>query len=644
MGLTPPVCFRYCGFIALTGLPTRERKTIWKSALETGKLGGTPRTDPGPDVALFEVASAFYFQYMDNAHLEHRRHSLAHLLAAAVLELYPDAKRTIGPAIEDGFYYDFEFSSPITDADLPKIEAKMRELLPSWTKFEGKDVTVDEARAFFADNPYKLELIEEHKDAGLTFYTSGNYTDLCRGGHAEGLAGIDPDSFKLTRLAGAYWRGDEKNIQLTRIYGVAFETKAELEAYLAMLEEAKKRDHRKLGKELELFTFSDIVGSGLPIWLPKGATVRRVLERFIVDTELKWGYQHVYTPDIAKLDLYKKSGHYPYYKESMYAPIKIDEDEFMLRPMTCPHHFQVYADRPRSYRELPMRIAELAKLYRYEASGELSGLVRVRSFCLADAHIVCAGKEQAIEEVGRALDLIEYVASAFGLQIGKDYWYRLSLGDRNNEKKYYKNDQAWEDAEAMLRVLLENRECKFVEATDEAAFYGPKIDIQMKDVRGKENTAFTVQYDFCMPDRFDLTYIDQDNQEKRAIVVHRSSIGAIERVMAFIIEHFAGAFPMWLAPEQIRIASVADDYVDAAKAMKAKLEEAGLRVALDDSSEKVGKKIRDAAMQKVPWTIVVGAKEKDGGDIQVKVFGSEAPLVIPQSELVVKVLEAAKLP
>jgi len=583
---------------------------------------------------------------MNSEDLQHLRHSLAHLLAAAVLELYPDAKRTIGPAIDDGFYYDFAFSTPISEEDLPMIESKMRELMPSWHKFDRKEMSADEARNMFVDNKYKVEMIDEFAGEGqtLTLYTSGNYSDLCRGGHADGIADLDPECFSLTKLAGAYWRGDEHNDMLTRIYGIAFSTKAERDAHLAMLEEAKKRDHRKLGKELELFTFSDIVGSGLPLWLPKGATVRRILERFITDTELKWGYQHVYTPDIAKLDLYKKSGHYPYYKDSMYAPIKIEEDEFMLRPMTCPHHFQVYDARPRSYRELPMRIAELAKLYRFEASGELSGLVRVRSFCLADAHIICAGKDQAADEIGRALDLIEYIAGVLGLAMGKDYSYRLSLGDRSDDKKYYKNDEAWEDGEAMLRDVLKKRDCTFVEAIGEAAFYGPKVDVQMKDVRGKENTAFTVQYDFCMPDRFDLKYIDQDNTEKRAVVVHRSSIGAIERVMAFIIEHFAGAFPMWLAPEQVRIATVSDEFIDTAKAMKESLEAAGIRVVLDDAPEKVGKKIRDAAMNKVPWTIVIGAKERDGGDIQVKVFGSDEALVIPQSEIVARAVEAGKLP
>lgn len=370
-----------------------------------------------------------------------------------------------------------------------------------------------------------------------------------------------------------------------------------------------QNDHRRLGQELDLFTFSDLVGSGLPLWLPKGATLRRTLERFIVDTEIEWGYSHVYTPDIAKLDLYKTSGHYPYYKDSMYAPIVIDEHEYMLRPMTCPHHFQIYTDRPRSYRELPMRIAELAKLYRYEGSGELSGLVRVRSFCLADAHIICADKDQAAEEVSRALDLIEHIASVFGLKLGENYSYRLSLGDRKDDQKYYKNDQAWDEGEEMLRTVLKKRGGDFIEAAGEAAFYGPKIDIQMKDARGKENTAFTVQYDFCMPDRFNLTYIDSDGTEKRSVVVHRSSIGAIERVIAFLIEHYAGAFPVWLAPVQVKVLPIGEGHRAYAEEVAKALRLQNIRAEVDASDESLGKRIRKAKTEKLPYLVVVGDKE-----------------------------------
>jgi threonyl-tRNA synthetase len=371
----------------------------------------------------------------------------------------------------------------------------------------------------------------------------------------------------------------------------------------------KENDHKKLGKELDLFTFSDAVGKGLPLFTPKGSVIRRELERFIVDEELKRGYLHVYSPDIAKLDLYEKSGHYPHYKDSMYAPIEIDDEKFMLRPMTCPHHFELFLRKPVSYRELPMRIAELAKLYRYEQSGELMGLQRVRTFCLSDAHIICASEEQAVEEIGKALDLIEYVTSVFGLKLDVDYRYRLSMGDRSNAEKYYKNDEAWERGEDLLRTLMENRGSKFEEAKDEAAFYGPKIDIQMKNVNGKEDTAFTVQYDFCMPDRFDLGYTGEDGEKHRAFVVHRSSIGAIERIMAFLIEKYGGAFPLWLSPVQVKVLSVSEKHTAYAREIVDALKAAGIRAELDDSDESLGKKIRAGKTERVPYLLVVGDKE-----------------------------------
>lgn len=371
-----------------------------------------------------------------------------------------------------------------------------------------------------------------------------------------------------------------------------------------------ERDHKRLGKELDLFTFSDAVGKGLPLWTPRGAVVRRELERFIVDEEIKRGYQHVYTPDIAKLDLYKKSGHYPHYQDSMYAPIVVDDEEFMLRPMTCPHHFELYLSRPHSYRELPIRYAELAKLYRYEQSGELMGLQRVRSFCLSDAHIICASEEQAAAEAAEALDLIEYAAGVFGLKYGDDYHFRLSLGDRTNTEKYYKNDAAWEKGEGLLREVLEKRGKKFVEAKDEAAFYGPKIDVQMKNVNGKEDTAFTVQYDFCMPDRFDLTYVGEDGKQHRCFVIHRSSIGAIERTIAFLIERYAGAFPLWLAPVQVKILPVSEKHAAYAQELSQKLKAANIRVEID-GNDSLGKRIRAGKVEKVPYLAVVGDQETE---------------------------------
>ena len=384
-----------------------------------------------------------------------------------------------------------------------------------------------------------------------------------------------------------------------------------------------ERDHKKIGKELGLFTFSETVGKGLPLFTAKGATIRRELERFIVDEEIKRGYSHVITPDIAKLDLYKKSGHYPHYKDSMYAPIVIDEDEFMLRPMTCPHHFELYLSEPRSYRDLPMRIAELAKLYRYEQSGELMGLQRVRAFCLADAHIICRDEEQAVEEVGKALDLVEYITSVFGLKLNEDYRFRLSLGDRTNTEKYYKNDEAWEKAEDLLRKLMKSRGAEFEEAKNEAAFYGLKIDIQMKNANGKEDTAFTVQYDFCMPERFDLKYIGEDGKEHRAFVVHRSSIGAIERTMALLIEKYAGAFPLWLSPVQVKILTVAETHNEFAEEIYKKFIDAGIRAELDSSNETLGKKVRNAKSEKTFYNIVIGDKEVESKELAFEARNGE---------------------
>lgn len=407
------------------------------------------------------------------------------------------------------------------------------------------------------------------------------------------------------------------------------------------------RDHRVLGRELDLFTFSDTVGKGLPLWTSRGTTFRRELERFIVDTELAWGYQHVMTPDIAKIDLYKKSGHYPYYKETMYAPIKVEEEEFMLRPMTCPHHFELFLSKKRSYRELPMRIAELAKLYRYELSGVLTGLIRVRSFCLADAHIICADEEQMKSEIKQALDLIEYVAGVFGLKMGENYRYRLSLGDRANKKKYYDNDAAWDQAEEVLREVLKERNCEFFEAADEAAFYGPKIDIQMKKINGQEDTAFTVQYDFVMPGRFNLKYTDKDGGEKLALVVHRSSIGAIERIAAFLLEHFNGALPVWLSPVQAAVLPVSEKVAEYAKEIGAAMKEAGIRYEIAGEAESLGKKIHNAEAMKIPYMLIVGEKEAQNGQVSVRAHGQkdlgamELPVMI---EKIKKEMETKALP
>ena len=584
------------------------------------------------------------------------RHSLAHLFAWAARDKFPGVKLAIGPVIDNGFYYDFDFSTStglsagataITEADFEVIEKRMRGMIKANHPVLRTEVPIDEALAqeTAAGATYKAELIADLKAKGETtvsYYQMGEFLDLCKGPHVEKTGEIAVDGFKLWKLAGAYWRGDEKNKMLSRVYGLAFATKAELDAYLAMVEEAEKRDHRKLGKELDLFVFSDLIGKGLPLLTEKGAAIRRELERFIVDEEIKRGYKHVITPDIARLDLYKKSGHYPYYKDSMYAPIVIDEEEFMLRPMACPHHFELYLSHKHSYRDLPMRIAELAKLYRYEQSGELTGLIRARAFCLADSHIICADATQAKSEVAGVLDLIDYIVQTFGLKPGEDYWYRLSLGDRSDEKKYFKDDEAWQTAEDNLRQVLVERNAKFSEAEGEAAFYGPKIDIQMKNVNGKEDTAFTVQYDFVMPKRFNLTYIDNTGEERQGIVVHRSSIGAMERIMAFLIEYYYGVFPVWLAPVQVKLLSVGGGHHEFCLDLLKQFREVGIRVEVDLNDETVGNKTRKAVAEKIPYLLVIGDKEMAASNLAVRDRGERVTREISKEDFIAEVLEKIK--
>jgi len=548
-----------------------------------------------------------------------------------MLSIFPDAKFAIGPAIEDGFYYDFDLPRTLTPDDLPVIEKKMGEIVKANLPFKHSEISKDEAKKLFASQPYKLELIEELPDDKVGIYEQGKFIDLCKGPHVKSTGEVK--AFKLTSIAGAYWRGDEHNKMLQRIYGLAFNTQKELDDYQAWQEEIKKRDHRKIGKDLDLFIFTELVGKGLPLYTEKGSVIRRELERFVVDEELKRGYKHVYTPDIANVALYKMSGHYPYYKDTMYPVMKVDEEELILRPMTCPHHYQYYANKPRSYRELPFRIAELAKQYRYEKSGELTGLARVRLFCLADGHIICT-KEQAVDEINGALDLIEYITGMLGLKKGEDYRYRLSLGDRKDTKKYFKDDAAWDFAENVLRSVLTDRKAVFFEAENEAAFYGPKIDIQMKNVSGKEETAFTTQYDFVGPKRFSLTYIDSDGQEKEPIVIHRSSIGAIERTMAFLIEHYAGAFPLWLSPVQVKIIPISDRHNEHAMKVAEEMKSRGIRAEIDDRSERMNQKIRQAQMEKIPYMAVIGDKEAADNTVSVRKRNGEQLPVQPLSSFI----------
>lgn len=605
-------------------------------------MGGTPQTDLGPDVARFRAASGFCLTSMQPQELEHLRHSLAHLLAAAVLEMYPDAKRTIGPAIENGFYYDFEFTEPISDADLAKIEKRMRKILPTWKSFEREEVTPDQARQQFADNPYKLELIEEFSKDGqnLTFYRSGSYVDLCRGGHIDNPKEIDPEAFKLTKLAGAYWRGDEKNAQLTRIYGVAFATKAELDAYLLMMEEAKRRDHRKLGQELDLFTFSPLVGPGLPLFTPRGTILREQIVNFVWSLMKPYGYQKVNIPHMAKSDLYKTSGHWDKFADDIFHISSKKTDEvFVMKPMNCPHHTQIYASRVRSYRDLPLRFSEVTTVYRDENTGQLQGLSRVRSITQDDAHVFCR-LDQVKQEALAIYDIITRFYKAFGMPLR----IRLSVNDPANPDGYLGGAEVWDKAVGMLTDLLKELGQEFELGVGEAAFYGPKIDFIATDAIGREWQLATIQLDFNLPNRFELEYVDNENTRQRPVMIHRAILGSIERFIGVMIEHYAGAFPMWLAPEQIRLATVAEDYAEYAQRLKQTLEEAGLRVHLDDSGEKVGKKVREATIAKVPWTIVIGEKEVAGEDIQIKVYGQEEPLKVTQAALVAKALELAALP
>ena len=547
------------------------------------------------------------------------RHSISHIAAAAIQKLFKEVKFAIGPTIENGFYYDLDLSKRITPEDLPKIEKEMKELIKKDLKFEKKELEIKKAIELFKKlkQPYKLELIkdlEKEKNKKVTIYTVGDFIDLCKGPHIKSTKEIRFDAFKLTSLAGAYWKGNEKNKMLQRIYGVAFNTKKELNDYLKQQEEAEKRDHRKIGKELDLFCFSDLVGKGLPLLTPKGAIIRYELEKFIIEEETKRGYLHVYTPDLAKLELYKKSGHWKHYKESMYPPMNIDGEDYILRPMACPHHFMLYNSRPRSYRELPLRYAEIVKQYRKEQSGELSGLIRLMAFSLVDGHLICR-PDQVEEEFKDVLKLIQYNMKVLGI---KDYWYRFSKWDPKDKEKYTNNPKAWQETEKLMKKILDGLKLKYVEEEGEAAFYGPKTDIQIRNVNNKEETLFTVQIDFDMPKKFDMTYIDKDGKKQTPIVIHRASIGCIERTMAFLIEQYAGAFPAWLSPVQAQIIPISQKFNKYGEEIKKQLNKDNIRVELNDNNETLGKKIREGELQKIPYLLIVGEKEQKANSISIR--------------------------
>lgn len=558
----------------------------------------------------------------DPESLEILRHSTAHLMAQAIKRLYKNVKLGVGPVIENGFYYDIDLEESITPEDLPKIEKEMKKIVNENLEIVRKVVSREEAIQMYKEigDEYKLELIEAiPENETVTIYEQGEFFDLCRGVHVPSTGKIK--EFKLLSIAGAYWRGDSDNKMLQRIYGTAFFTKAELDAHLKMLEEAKERDHRKLGKELGIFAINQLVGQGLPLWLPKGATVRRTIERYIVDKEISLGYDHVYTPVLANVDLYKTSGHWDHYHEDMYPPMDMgDGEELVLRPMNCPHHMMIYKNSKHSYRELPIRIAELGTMHRFEMSGALSGLQRVRGMTLNDAHIFVR-PDQIKDEFKRVVTLIMEVYKDFNIT---DFSFRLSYRDPEDTKKYFDDDEMWEKAQSMLKSAMDDLGLDYFEAEGEAAFYGPKLDVQVKTAIGKEETLSTIQLDFLLPERFDLTYVGEDGKPHRPVVIHRGVVSTMERFVAYLLEEYKGAFPTWLAPVQVQVIPVSPEiHFDYAKTVQEELKKAGIRVELDARNEKMGYKIREAQVQKIPYMLVVGDKEMEEKAVNVRKYGEQ---------------------
>ena len=558
--------------------------------------------------------------------IENIRHSLSHIMAQAVLELFPKTKLGMGPAIENGFYYDFELPKNFNPENLKKIEDKMKDLISQDQKFIKKNVSKLVAKKLFKDQPYKLEIIKELPGKTVSIYANpGNsreFIDLCKGPHIKSSKEINSNAFKLTKIAGAYWKGSEKNKMLTRIYGLAFETEQELKDHLKMLEEAEKRDHRKLGKDLKIFTFSDFVGPGLPLWLPNGAIIIEELEKLAKETEKRAGYLQVRTPHIAKEIMYKTSGHLPYYADTMFPPMILEEDgqktAYYLKAMNCPHHHQIYASEKRSYRELPLRLAEYGTCYRYEKSGELFGLMRVRSMQMNDAHIYCT-EEQFTDEFMAVVKMYLEYFKIFGIE---KYLMRFSTHSKEGlGKKYIDNEKLWKKTEAMVRDVMVKEKINFVEVENEAAFYGPKIDVEVWSAIGREFTLATNQVDFAVPERFNLTYIDKDGKEKTPICIHRAPLGTHERTIGFLIEHYAGAFPLWLSPVQISVIPISEKHLDYAKEITEKLKSNNIRVELRNENETLGKKIREAEMQKIPYLLILGDKEIQAQSVSVRERG-----------------------
>ncbi|RKL66683.1 threonine--tRNA ligase [Salipaludibacillus neizhouensis] len=548
------------------------------------------------------------------------RHSTAHLMAQAIKRLFSDVKLGVGPVIEEGFYYDIDMEQPLTPEDLPKIEKEMKRIMEENLEINRVEVTREEAKKRFEEigDDLKLELLEDIPEGDtISIYEQGEFFDLCRGVHVPSTSKLK--KFKLMQINGAYWRGDSKNKMLQRIYGTAFPKQKQVDDYLELLEERKERDHRKLGKELGIFAVSQKVGQGLPLWLPKGATIRRTVERYIVDIEERLGYDHVYTPVLGSVDLYKTSGHWDHYQEDMFPVLEMDNEDLVLRPMNCPHHMMIYKNQKHSYRNLPLRIAELGTMHRHEMSGALAGLQRVRAMTLNDAHIFCR-PDQLKEEFIRVVELIQAVYEDFGI---KDYYFRLSYRDAEDKEKYVDNDEMWDKAQAMLKEAVDDMGVEYVEAEGEAAFYGPKLDVQVKTALGKDETLSTVQMDFHLPNRFDLTYVGEDGKDHRPVVIHRGVVSTMERFVAFLIEEYKGAFPTWLAPVQVQAIPVSDVHMDYVRKVEAELKEAGVRVKIDVREEKLGYKIREAQMQKIPYLLVLGDKEIEANGVNVRRYGQQ---------------------
>ena len=543
-------------------------------------------------------------------------HTTSHIMAQAVKRLFPDVKFAIGPSIDNGFYYDFDVEIPFTDEDKVKIEEEMKKIIKEDLEIERFSLSKKEALELMKEQPYKIELIEELPEGEeISFYKQGDFTDLCAGPHLLSTGKVK--AVKILSSSGAYWRGSEKNKMLQRIYAISFPKASQLQEYLDFLEEAKQRDHRKIGKDLEIFMTHKLVGSGLPMYLPNGATIRRILERYIQDKEIKLGYAHVYTPSLANVDLYKTSGHWEHYKDDMFPAMKMDNEEMVLRPMNCPHHMLIYKNKMHSYRDLPIRIGELAHDFRYESSGSVCGLERVRQMCQNDAHLFVR-PDQIKEEVGKVLTLIKEVYQKdFGFPASA-FKYRLSLRDKANKEKYIDNDEMWETAESQLREILKELNIDFYEAEGEAAFYGPKIDIQIKTALNHDVTIPTCQLDFALPERFELEYIGEDGKEHRPVVIHRAILGSSDRFISFLLEETKGILPIWVAPVQVKILPITDNQYEYAYKVKEILQSKNIRVEVDDRNEKIGYKIREAQLQKIPYMLIVGEKEVEGNTVSIR--------------------------